>query len=369
MFVRSLALKGFRNYDQLELTLDPGINLFVGDNAQGKTNIIEAIYIGAHGKSFRTRRDQELIRLQSDFAQVNLRFDKGDRSQQLAYHIDAQKKVFKLNGMTLEKRSELIGNLLVIVFSPEDLELIKGSPQERRQFIDRELSSLNRSYLRDLIVYHQYLEQRNDYLKKRTIDETLVTVYDEQLAEHGARIILARRAFIARLSTIAERIQRALTSGEEGLSLSYVTNLSLTDDADYDTIKDGLKSALADQFPSDRQRGYTQRGPHRDDFKIAINGLEVRTYGSQGQVRTAALSLKLSEIEWIEQDTGDSPVLLLDDVLSELDLSRQRDLMQYAEKVQTIITTTDIDLISPHLRKGKAFTVSSGRITQRRSFS
>lgn len=358
MYIQKLELSNFRNYELLSLQPSDGVNVLYGDNAQGKTNILESIYMCSTAKSHRTNKDNELIRFGSQEAHVKLLFQKEQSDYRIDLHLKANKpKGIAINGMPIHKVSELFGVLDVVLFSPEDLGLIKKGPSERRKFIDLQLCQLNNIYTNELLRYNKVLAQRNKLLK--TIDfrpdlaDTL-EIWDMQLVQYGRKLIQERQQFVNRLNEIASEIHYDLTAHKEQLQISYEPNVS------EDNFEDSLKK--------NRERELRQHislvGPHRDDIAFRINQVDIRKYGSQGQQRTTALSMKLAHIHFIKILKNDSPVLLLDDVLSELDKERQCQLFQYTSEIQTVITCTGSDaFISESFPVNQLFYVLNGTVT------
>lgn len=365
MRIKAIEMEGFRNYDTLKITLDDKLNILIGNNAQGKTNLLEAIYVSGFGKSFRTNKDNELIMFSKNFATVRIEFEKDNGYQEkIEYRLMKGKKAFLINGVNITKISELLGTLNLILFSPDDLKLIKENPTERRKFINRELSHISKVYCVDIIDYNKILTQRNELLKKAHYRKDLLEtmdIWDEQLAEKGSRIITKRCAFVKDLDEISRKIHSGITNGLETLKISYETQLK--DITDRLAIKEEMMTLLKSQLDVDLKRGFTSVGPHRDDLDIKINDIDIRRFGSQGQQRSAALSLKLSEIEIIRKEVGENPILLLDDVMSELDLNRQKDLIYTLKGVQTIITTTDIqNLLDDYINTSKVLQIKNGHV-------
>lgn len=357
MVIDSIDLKDFRNYREMSVSLSPGINIFYGDNAQGKTNLLEAVYVGCTSKSHRSSKDRELIRFSSDESHIKIRLLKKDVPYRIDIHIKKNRsKGIALNGLPLRRASELFGIANVIFFSPEDLSIIKNGPGERRRFLDMELCQLDRLYTFDLISYNRVMDQKNRLLKSfETGDELkgMLDIYNEKLVEHGTKLINKRRKFIEDINNIISDIHSNITSGKEKLLISY----------EVDVDPEGFMKELE----KNREREIRQRtcltGPHRDDMCFCINDLDIRHFGSQGQQRTAALSLKLSEIRIVEAITGEMPVLLLDDVLSELDRKRQTMLLDSLGDIQTLITCTGLDdFIDNRFHMDKIFNVTDGRI-------
>ena len=360
MYIKSIELRNFRNYDNQLITFGPNINVLIGKNAQGKTNILEGIFMCAIGKSPRTAKDKELIKWRSSFAKVTLELVR-DKSQKKieVFIFEDQNKTIKINSLAIKKMGELMGNLNAIYFSPDELKLVKDSPDQRRKFMDIDLCQFDKNYFYNLNKYNQILLQRNKLLKtslnKNALSET-ISIWNDQLATVGAKIIADRMKLIEKLKVYCNNAQKYLTDGKETLDLSYV---GFTAD-DEKTIKKMLMVEYEKTLEKDMQLGYTSVGPHRDDLKITVNGIDVRHFGSQGQQRTVALSLKLGELDVFRERLGEYPVLLLDDVLSELDGSRQLKLLEKIQNIQTIITCTDFDFRFPCDK----FTVENGKIIE-----
>lgn len=373
MYVKSIKLINFRNYSNLDIELNSNLNIFLGKNAQGKTNLLESIYLCSSGKSYRTNRDKELINLDKDKAYIGLEVNKENHNKkiEIKFERDSSKRI-RINKVETEKLNDLIGQLNVVIFSPEDLKLIKEGPGERRGFIDNELSQIRPRYRYNINRYGKILIQRNNLLKSIQFDKNklkLLEVWDDQLATIGTEIIISRIDFIRKISQISQNIHKKITNGIENLEISYLPSFSL-DEIDKESIKKVFEDMLKKSHTKDIERGSTEFGPHRDDLDILINGISTRIFGSQGQQRSAALSLKLAEVELINLEVGEYPVLLLDDVLSELDYERRRFLISTFKDIQTIITTTDdidvkeIEKINKsvfHIKEGRIINYSSGR--------
>lgn len=366
MYISSISVQNFRNYERAHVTFNAHLNLIIGDNAQGKTNLLESIYVGGFGKSFRATKDSELVRDGQDMAAVKMEVFKDTSVRHVVeYRLTSKsEKEFLINGLRIQKLSELLGTVNIILFYPDDLRLIKESPIERRRFLNRELSQISRLYCSDIIEYNKLLFQRNEWLKSANrgpSDPVLLDVWDEQLSDKGARIILKRADFIRQLSDITENMHAMLTSNKEKLSLNYMT--AVKNICNYDTIRGGLLEALNQNRGMDIRRGFTSVGPHRDDMEIFINGKRSRIFASQGQQRTAALTLKLSEIEIVKREVGTYPIVLLDDVMSELDSHRQEKLLNALSHVQTIITATDTaTLLKERIGASSVISVKKGLI-------
>lgn len=359
MRVDSLELKQYRNYKEASISFDPGINIFYGDNAQGKTNILEAIYLAATSKSHRGCRDRELISFQEEESHIKMMVAREARMDRVDIHLKKSKsKGIAINGIPIRKASELFGIVNVVFFSPEDLQLIKSGPGERRKFIDLELCQLDKIYVYNLVNYNKALIQRNTLLREQYNQPHLsgmLDVWDAQLVRFGAPMIQAREVFLQQLETLIGEIHSSLSGGKEQLSVLYEPSVSAEGFAQ--KLKDGRERDI-------RQKG-THTGPHRDDISFIVNGVDIRKFGSQGQQRTAALSVKLAEIELVKQVIGDTPVLLLDDVLSELDGSRQNQLLNSIHGIQTMITCTGLDDFVDHrFHMNKVFHVVNGTVTR-----
>ena len=354
MYLENIALRNFRNYEAQELSFSPSINVLIGENAQGKTNLIESIYFLAMSRSHRTARDRELIRWDSDFAKVNGKLKKKSHSVPMEIILSKRGKIAKLNHLEQKKLSNYIGQLNVILFAPEDLSLVKGSPSVRRKFIDMELGQMNKIYLYHLAQYQQILKQRNQFLKQAKYDAKYDQIYldvlTEQLAADGAEVLFYRFRFIEKLNEWAQKVQTDISNGKETLKIRYKTTSEITEELTVEEIFEQLKEIYKKSQKQEIEQGTTTTGPHRDDLIFYVNDKNVQTYGSQGQQRTTALSLKLAEIELMNEITGEYPILLLDDVLSELDDNRQTHLLNsIQDKVQTFITTTSLDGVQMEL--------------------
>ncbi len=354
MHLIDIKLQNFRNYEKQELSFSPSINVLIGENAQGKTNLIESIYFLAMARSHRTARDRELIGWEKDLAKVEGLLEKKSHSVPLEIILSKSGKIAKFNHLEQKKLSNYIGQLNVILFAPEDLSLVKGSPSVRRRFIDMELGQMNKIYLHHLVQYQQILRQRNKFLKQarynKSFDQIYLDVLTEQLAAEGAEVLFYRFQFIEKLNKWAKEVQANISDNKESLVIEYKTMNELNDELTVEEIFEILKENYTAIQTQEIDQGTTTIGPHRDDLVFYVNERNVQTYGSQGQQRTTALSLKLAEIELMHEVTGEYPILLLDDVLSELDDSRQTHLLESIQnKVQTFITTTSLDGIQMEL--------------------
>lgn len=337
MYISTLKLDHFRNYDSLDIAFSPGTNLFYGDNAQGKTNILEAVYFCGTTRSHRTSRDSELIQFDSPQAHLRMEMKKENIDYRIDMHLKTgRSKGIAINGAPIRKAQELVGLGHFIFFSPEDLGIIKNGPSERRRFMDMELCQLDRIYVSSLADYNRILQQRNRLLKDlpfRPQDMDTLDVWDDQLVRYGTVLIRAREQFVERLGRIIQPIHRKLSGGSEEINAGYEKN------TDIESFADNIKKSR----DKDLILKTTGCGPHRDDLSFQINGTDIRRYGSQGQQRSAALSLKLAEIGLVRESGKEVPVLLLDDVLSELDTNRQHYLLDSIGQIQTFITCTGLE--------------------------
>ena len=334
MWINKIKVNDFRNYDNEEIELNKNINIFYGENAQGKTNIIEAIFLSSMGKSFRAKKDKEMIKLSENRAMIEILFNKKDRDGKIKIELQNKKNVY-LNGIKLKKLSELLGNINIVIFTPDDINILKGGPQNRRRFLDIMISQLKPNYMYNLNLYLKTLEQRNNYLrqiKEYNKDENLLEIWDEKLAEYAFNIYNYRNEFINKIKNKIKNIHSEITNNKEEIKIEYLTECE---------SKEKYLKLLKDRRKLDIIKGYTTKGIHRDDFIIYINKKELNIYGSQGQHRTAILSLKLSELNIIYEETGEYPILLLDDFMSELDEKRREHFLKNIKNTQIIITCTE----------------------------
>lgn len=361
MKIKSLKLKNFRNYDLLDLTFDDSANIFYGDNAQGKTNILEALYLSGTTKSHRGSKDRDLIEFGKEESHIETIVEKNGIDYQIDMHLKKNSpKGIAINRMPIRKASELFGIVNLVFFSPEDLNIIKNGPAERRRFIDLELSQLDRVYLSNLANYNRVVNQRNHLLKEIGFSgyekhAGTLEIWEMQLIQYGNKIIERRKAFIEEMNEIISSIHKKLTGGREEIRILYeLSNKELT-----------FEQALRKYKDRDLKLKSTSVGPHRDDICFMAGDLDIRRFGSQGQQRTAALSLKLSEIELVRQSIHDTPVLLLDDVLSELDKHRQNYLLDSIHDIQTLITCTGVeDFVNHRFSINKVFHVQNGQVAK-----
>ena len=355
MIIKSLELTNFRNYDSLFIQFDKGTNILYGDNAQGKTNILEAIHLSATTKSHKGSKDRDIIQFGREEGHIRTYLEKDGMEVKVDMHLrNSKSKVIAINGQKIKKASELLGILNVVLFSPEDLSIIKNGPSERRRFVDMELCQLDPFYLYNLNHYNKIVDQRNSLLKDLYLNPSLrdtLSIWDSQLVSFGSKIIERRKLFVDQINDIICEIHHKLSGGRETLVIQYEPDV---------TIEDFEKKCQLNQ-ERDIKYKQTSTGPHRDDFSFLIGDIDVRKFGSQGQQRTAALSLKLSEIELVKKISKDTPVLLLDDVLSELDSNRQNFLLNHIGEIQTIITCTGLDdFINNRFEINKIFKVVNG---------
>ena len=360
MYIKKINLNNFRNYGNQEIILDKGINIFYGDNAQGKTNIIESIFLCSMGKSFRSKKDKELIKFNELSTTVSIEYGKQDRKGVIKAQI-GEKKEFFINGVKQNKVSNIVGKVNIVIFSPDDIEIIKDGPEKRRKFIDMMISSLKPAYIQLLNDYNRVLQQRNIYLKqiiKEGKSENLLDILDEQLSDLSYKIFEYRNKYLEKFSNIIQETPDIITKNtknQEIIKIKYISNAS---------EKAGFLNNLKKSRKIDLSRGYTSTGVHRDDFIIYINKKIVSIYGSQGQQRTTTLTLKLCELKIVTDEIGETPVLLLDDFMSELDENRRTSFLKNLNNSQVIITCTDnIQIEKENL---KSFYVENGTVLEER---
>ncbi len=360
MTLKTLELKDFRNYETLSMEFDEKTNIIYGQNAQGKTNILEAIYMSGVSKSHKGSRDSDMIRFGCEEAHIKTRVEKSEHTEVVDIHLKKnRKKGIAINRVPIRVSSELFGILHLIFFSPEDLNIIKNAPKMRRRFMDMELCQIDKIYLSDLNQYNKILAQRSQLLKDLYHHPDLrgtLDIWDDQLCRYGSRIISRRRKFVEELSPIIRDLHYHISGEKERLSVSYESN----------TTEEGFAEALFKARDKDERMGQTTVGPHRDDIRFCVDEVDIRKFGSQGQQRTCALSLKLSEIHLIKNSVGQMPVLLLDDVLSELDRTRQNFLLDSLDETQTIMTCTGLDdFVRMRFSLNRVFEVTSGQVSRK----
>ncbi|MGL4374430.1 MAG: DNA replication/repair protein RecF [Turicibacter sp.] len=342
MFINKLSLKQFRNYESACVEFTKNINIIIGNNAQGKTSLIESIYVLSTTKSHRTSKDSQLILFDQEFARIQADVSREYDDFDLSLILSKKGKKAIYNGVDQKKLSDYVGKLVVVMFAPEDLSLVKGGPQYRRRFIDMEIGQLSPSYLFHLGQYSKLLKQRNELLKQLRFnrkDELLLEIMTEQMVPHVVFVLKERLLFIEKLQFFAQKVHSEISNQLEMITLEYTNSFKNTE-----LVEEAILQKYRDYYDQDISQGSTGHGPHRDDFSVSINGVNTHQFGSQGQQRTASLSMKLAEIELIHSVINEYPILLLDDVLSELDDNRQTQLLNTIKnKVQTFITTTNID--------------------------
>jgi DNA replication and repair protein RecF len=357
--VKSIKLVNYRNYSNINLIFSPSTNILLGKNAQGKTNILEAIFTCAIGKSMRATKDNDIIKWGEEKAKIELEVEKKfGKSKIEIYFFKSSKKAIKINGLPIKRMGELLGEFRCVFFAPDELKLIKESPEDRRRFMDIDISQTSKAYFYLLGKYEKIITSRNKLLKdnrdKNCKDKKsnqyedlkrMINVYDQQLAECSAKITISRNNFIVALAPFAQKAHSFLTSNGEELKIEYDGSFKfesqIIESEKIEELKEKFLSLYEKNFEKDLSLGYTIVGPHRDDIKVKINGIDVRNFCSQGQQRTAALSLKLAELEIIKEQTGEMPILILDDVLSELDIGRRTRLLKFCALTQTFISSTD----------------------------
>jgi len=354
MWINKIKISNFRNYDNEEINLEKNINIFYGENAQGKTNIIEAIFLCSMGKSFRSKKDKEMINFNKENSLVEIEFEKSDRKGNIKIEL-SDKKIVYINGIKIKKLSELLGNINVVIFTPDDINILKGGPQNRRRFLDIMISQLKPNYMHNLNLYLKTLEQRNNYLrqiKKENKSEELLDIWDEKIAQYAEIISRYRNEFIEKIKEKIKDIHKEITNNKEEIEIQYITDC---------IDKDEYLNILNNRRKLDIIKGFTTKGIHRDDFMIYINNKRLDLYGSQGQNRTTILSLKLSELNIIYDEIGEYPILLLDDFMSELDNKRRTHFLEKIKNTQVIITCTDkIDIENKNIliynvKEGKVY--------------
>ncbi len=370
MYIQSLSLSNYRNYQSLTLDLCQGTNIFYGHNGQGKTNILESIFLCAIGKSFRYAKSGDLILSGQDRFRVHMDVGNDVTEQIDVSYTRKEEKMIRVNGLCLRKLGHLMGNLIAVIFSPEDLQLINEGPAVRRRMMDIAISQIKPSHYFNLLQYNKTLTQKNALLKNVNLSNNksfldILSVYNDQLCDAGAKIILRRHHFITLLNRFAAVQHKAIAPGE-ALTLFYQTDALPEDFTAYDdleAIKTAFGKMLANKQSRELERLQSLVGIHRDDLGMKLNDQDLKRFGSQGQKRTAVLSMKLAELEILERNTGRKPILLLDDVFSELDSLRQESLLRTISNYQTFITCTEVDELPKELlQNARCFFVNSGRV-------
>ncbi len=357
MYIKSIKLNNFRNYSNQEIQLDKEINIFFGDNAQGKTNVLESIFLCAIGKSFRAKKEKELIKIDEEKATVEIEFEKIDRDGKIKIELTNKKDVF-INGIKKNKVSEILGNINIVMFSPDDIEILKSGPAKRRRFLNILISQLRPQYVYYLNMYIKTIEQRNNYLRQikelNNPTKEMLKIWDEKLAEYASYVFNYRNEFVEKIKDKILSIHKNITQEKEEIKIKYISDC---------LNKEKYIEELEKNWEQDILRGYTTKGVHRDDIYIYINGKQVNIYGSQGQNRTVILSLKLSELEIIYDEIGEYPILLLDDFMSELDSKRRENFLKSISNAQILITCTDEFTIDNKMCK--TYFVNSGKVNNR----
>ncbi len=334
MYIKNIKITNFRNYEQLDFDLNKDINIIYGNNAQGKTNILEAIFLCSFGKSFRTSKEKEMIKFNEEKALVEIIYQKKDRDGKIKIELGNKKQIL-LNGVKLKKLSELLGNINIVIFTPDDINILKEGPANRRRFLDMMIGQLRPNYVYNLNMYLKTIEQRNNYLRQireENKKEDLLEIWDEKLAEYSEKIFIYRNEFINKISKKINEIHDNITNKKEIIKIEYISNCE---------NKENYLKLLKERRKLDIIKGFTTKGIHRDDFIIYINNKDVSSFGSQGQNRTAVLSLKLSELQVVYDEIGEYPILLLDDFMSELDEERRKNFLNNIKNNQVILTGTD----------------------------
>ena len=358
MKIESLSISNFRNYSNLKIDFDENVNIFIGKNAQGKTNLLESIYYCCIGKSFKSSKDKELIKWGEEKGFIKLVANKKYRDTQVEVRFsNSQKKEIKINGLPIRKIGDLIGEINIVFFSPQELKLVRESPDERRRFMDIDISQNNKRYFYQLGRYEKVLANRNKLLKNSTsidvVKET-IDIWDRALITSAKLIAFERKKFVEQILPYAQKAHSYISGGKEELNLKYVCGCGISLDEHFEK---NFEKLLRKNLEKDFKLGYTSLGIHRDDIDIFLNDVEVKSFGSQGQQRTVGLALKLAELENMFNINGEYPILLLDDVFSELDLDRQRRLLKFVDRTQTFITCTDEKEID-----GKIYRIENGKI-------
>ncbi len=356
MYIKNIELKNFRNYENEKINLEDNINIFYGENGEGKTNILEAIFLCAIGKSFRTKKDKELIKFNEESSIIEIEYEKIDRSGKIRIVLGEKKEIY-INEIKVKRLSELLGNINVVLFSPDDINILKNGPQNRRKFLNILISQLRPKYLYVLNLYLKTLEQRNNYLRQikfENKDKKMIEIWNEKIAEYGYEVYKYREEFINKIIDKINIIHSKITDNKEQIKIKYISDCN---------NKEKFLNILQREEETDILKGYTGKGIHRDEFLVYINDNKVNVYGSQGQHRTVILSLKLAELEIINDEIGEYPILLLDDFMSELDEKRRNNFLENIEKTQILITCTDKLKISEF--KGKLYNVIKGKVEEK----
>lgn len=371
MIVNSIYADGYKNLKQVNISLDPKMNVICGENAQGKTNLIEAVWLCSGCRSFRGTKERDMICFDGDASRVSVNFQNSYRMENIEFILkkgSVKEKTITLNGIKNDRLSKLFGEFKCVVFTPEDLNITKGSPDNRRNFLDIAISQIKPSYINALKKYNGILQQRNSLLKSMSMvhgsDTKYLDIWNEQIAEAGAFISVLRYNYCKTLDAEAKKLYNLITDGKENLQIYYQSTIFDNLEGEKDVknkLTDMYIKKLSDTAENDKKMGYTSAGVHRDDMHAFVNNISLRDFGSQGQSRSAALALKLAHAKILKAEQGEYPVMLLDDVLSELDGSRQKFILNNIDDMQVIITCCDSRPIT-ELRGGKVFKVEDGRV-------
>jgi len=364
LLIKELELVNYTNFSQQTVSFSPHLNIFYGANAQGKSNLIDSIFFLGFARSHRYPNDLALIRWGEEYFRLKGQVQNCRGLITIEHAVKKGRKSVKINGQALTRIKDLLGQFTTVIFTPDDLSLLKGGPEERRRFLNRHLVQLSPIYYDYSLTYQRILQQRNALLKKGPVRAGEMEIWDEKLSRYGSLIIQARRQLLTKLAPLVSEVHGRLSGGQEKLVLSYEPSVAAGETLA--EIQAGLRASLTQRLHQDSKNGYTSVGPHRDDFTCRINGRDARIYASQGQQRTAVLTLKLAMVQLMADLTGEYPVLLLDDVFSELDPRRREYLLHtVAQRVQTVITTTEITaLTAPEMEGAMVFHVSQGKIGQ-----
>lgn len=369
MIIDSLKIKNYRNFKEAEIKLNSSLNIFIGDNGQGKTNLMESIYLSSIGRTFRLNSENELINFNENKSSIEVNFTKANYKTQISIELEKnKKKQVYINGVKLDKTSEMIGILNNVIFTPDDLKIIKGSPIERRKFINIDISQIKPKYKYLLNKYKKVCSERNIILKNyctKKENKDIISIWNDYLVNIGTEIILYRLEYLNNLKKYAKKIYADISGNKEDFDLNYMSNIGNIDKLDKENIKKVFYDKIQTNLNQEIQNKITLYGPHKDDIIIKINNKECKYFGSQGQQRSAILAIKLAEIEIIKEEIGEYPILLLDDVLSELDNKRKGFLLNYINKIQTFITTTDdhdLNVMTKNYNK-KNFYINEGKIS------
>lgn len=366
MIVKKIIIKNYRNFKEAEAELNESLNIFIGDNGQGKTNLMESIYIASIGRTFRLNSESELINFIENKSSVEIHLFKNNYNIKIEILLEKnKKKLVFINGVKLDKTSEMIGILNNVIFTPDDMKIIKGSPVERRKFVNIDISQIKPKYKYLLNKYKKVTTERNLLLKKYNTkygNKDIINIWNDYLVDIGTEISLYRNEYINNLKKYPSDIYSTISGNKESLEITYHSNIGLI--TNKDEVKKLFYEKINNNFNNETLRGTSLFGPHKDDVLIKINGKECKYFGSQGQQRSAILALKLAEIEIIKEEVGEYPILLLDDVLSELDNKRKSYLIEHIKGIQTIITSTDdhdLNILTKNFKK-KIFKINEGKI-------